>query len=545
MSQDLCNVFNSASALFSCDIWPLFRKHATQKEQETVGRVFVICLVMASIMWIPVIQEMQGGQLFIYIQAVAAMFAPPICAVYVCAVLWKRTNETGAFWSLMIGFGLGVLRMAMSFMYKEPSCGQHVDERPWMLKHVHYMYYAAFLFWATITCTVLISYYTKPPAPFRLIRTTYWTRFDTNIRKDDKNVFEMKYSGATTRNSQQPTAQVTANNITSEGAAPPQLAPRASEDMSTSGSDAFLSSRSSQQRLFTIEEQQEKKTADLSSVMVDINKAAQASTAGTPQTAPVGGPPPRRALQHQASLTASATAAVRGAKDMVMAAATHFTGAPNSRIKFKNLDGEDDDEDDDDDDDDAGTTNAAESTMEDEDEDSDTARRQRQKRNRRSQSVLSAALSSYKQKQRGGYQKALNEDDEEDEDDDDDEKVNLNKSASFKNKRSDKSPTHEVSSSADDAHSGKTSTSKRPGRRSQKRTSGKLAKYEEDDDTESGRIYRCLDNSVSLLIKTRFEETILRIAVGAIILVAIGIFVLFSLPPAPPPKEVVDILIKN
>ena len=168
LMQDLCNVFNSASALFSCDIWPLFRKHATQKEQETVGRVFVICLVCASIMWIPVIQEMQGGQLFIYIQAVSALFWPPICAVYICAILWKRTNETGAFWSLMIGFALGMLRMIMSFMYKEPSCGQHVDERPWMLKHVHYMYYAAFLFWTTIAFTVLISHYTKAPAPFRV-----------------------------------------------------------------------------------------------------------------------------------------------------------------------------------------------------------------------------------------------------------------------------------------------------------------------------------------------------------------------------------------
>lgn len=166
-------MFNSASALFSCDIWPLFRKHSTSKEQETAGRVFVICLVLASIMWIPVIQEMQGGQLFIYIQAVAAMFAPPIAGVYICAVLWKRTNEPGAFWSLMIGFILGLTRMTMSFMYKEPSCGQHVDERPWILKHVHYMYYAAFLFWATIGSCMLISYYTKPPKAFRVRRQCF------------------------------------------------------------------------------------------------------------------------------------------------------------------------------------------------------------------------------------------------------------------------------------------------------------------------------------------------------------------------------------
>lgn len=148
-------------------------------------------------MWIPVIQEMQGGQLFIYIQAVAALFAPPIAAVYCCAVLWKRTNEAGAFWGMMIGFSFGIFRLVLSFMYKDPSCGQTVDERPWLLKHVHYMYYAAFLFLVGGGSATLISWLTKPPAPFRLIRTTFWTRFDTQLRKDDKNVYEMRYTGKT------------------------------------------------------------------------------------------------------------------------------------------------------------------------------------------------------------------------------------------------------------------------------------------------------------------------------------------------------------
>lgn len=147
-------------------------------------------------MWIPVIQEMQGGQLFIYIQAVSGLFAPPITAVYMCAVLWTRTNEAGAFWAMMVGFGLAIVRLVLSFMYKEPSCGQTIDERPWLL-HIHYMYYSAFLFFAAGGAAILISHLTKPPAPFRLIRTTFWTRFDTQIRKDDKNVFEMKYTGKT------------------------------------------------------------------------------------------------------------------------------------------------------------------------------------------------------------------------------------------------------------------------------------------------------------------------------------------------------------
>lgn len=56
-------------------------------------RVFVLVLIVVSICWVPVIQQMQGGQLFIYIQSVSAYLAPPIAAVYLLAVLWKRMNE--------------------------------------------------------------------------------------------------------------------------------------------------------------------------------------------------------------------------------------------------------------------------------------------------------------------------------------------------------------------------------------------------------------------------------------------------------------------
>lgn len=50
-------------------------------------------MILISILWMPVIVEMQGGQLFIYIQAISAYLSPPIAAVYLIAVLSKRANE--------------------------------------------------------------------------------------------------------------------------------------------------------------------------------------------------------------------------------------------------------------------------------------------------------------------------------------------------------------------------------------------------------------------------------------------------------------------
>jgi hypothetical protein len=58
-----------------------------------VGRVFVVVFVCVSILWIPVIEASQGSRLFDYIQSVTSFLAPPVCAIYVQAVLFQRINE--------------------------------------------------------------------------------------------------------------------------------------------------------------------------------------------------------------------------------------------------------------------------------------------------------------------------------------------------------------------------------------------------------------------------------------------------------------------
>ena len=56
-------------------------------------RVFVLVMCGIGVCWVPILTELQGGQLFIYIIAISAYLAPPVAAVYLIAVLWKRSNE--------------------------------------------------------------------------------------------------------------------------------------------------------------------------------------------------------------------------------------------------------------------------------------------------------------------------------------------------------------------------------------------------------------------------------------------------------------------
>ena len=69
----------------------------------------------------------------------------------------------GAFWGLMFGFMIGMVRMVLSFFYHEPMCGE-VDTRPFFVAKIHYMYFATFLFWVTIIVDIVISLLTSPPS---------------------------------------------------------------------------------------------------------------------------------------------------------------------------------------------------------------------------------------------------------------------------------------------------------------------------------------------------------------------------------------------
>ena len=93
LMSDLTSIFNSSSTLFTVDIYKQFNKKASNKQLMIVGRLFVLLMVVVGILWIPIIQNMQGAQLYIYIQSVAAYLSPPIAAVYLIAILWKKANE--------------------------------------------------------------------------------------------------------------------------------------------------------------------------------------------------------------------------------------------------------------------------------------------------------------------------------------------------------------------------------------------------------------------------------------------------------------------
>lgn len=93
LMADLTSVFNSSSTLFTVDIFQQIYKKPSNSVLMIVGRLFALLMVGIGILWIPIIKNMQGAQLYIYIQSVTAYIAPPIAAVYLVAILWIKANE--------------------------------------------------------------------------------------------------------------------------------------------------------------------------------------------------------------------------------------------------------------------------------------------------------------------------------------------------------------------------------------------------------------------------------------------------------------------
>ncbi|MGH0183322.1 UNVERIFIED_CONTAM: hypothetical protein FKN15_015277 [Acipenser sinensis] len=54
-------------------------------------RVFIVILVVVSILWIPIIQSANSGHLFVL--AINSYLSPPIAALFLMVVFWKRVNE--------------------------------------------------------------------------------------------------------------------------------------------------------------------------------------------------------------------------------------------------------------------------------------------------------------------------------------------------------------------------------------------------------------------------------------------------------------------
>ncbi len=121
LMSSLASLFNSVSTLFTVDVYQKLKPETSQKKLVVIGRTTTVVMTALGLLWLPIMKAISGGGLYQYIQSVQAFLAPPIVAVFLTGLLWKRMNLRGACWGLGLGFVLGMAKLAANAKWGTPT----------------------------------------------------------------------------------------------------------------------------------------------------------------------------------------------------------------------------------------------------------------------------------------------------------------------------------------------------------------------------------------------------------------------------------------
>ena len=168
LMSSLSSVFNSCSTLISLDIYKKLKPNTPDKQLVRVGQISTIFMVLLGLAWIP-FMDLLSGQLFVYLQNVQAYIAPPIAAVFLIGVFWRRVNSNGAIASLITGFVLGIGRLIADLNQDSLSGVLYA------VTDINFLHYAFYLFIICTIVLIVVSLATEAPADEKVRDLTFQT----------------------------------------------------------------------------------------------------------------------------------------------------------------------------------------------------------------------------------------------------------------------------------------------------------------------------------------------------------------------------------
>lgn len=172
LMSSLSSVFNSCSTLVTWDVYRELYPDASEQRLVWVGRISTVILTVLGLAWIPFMSYV-SDQLYTYLQSVQGYIAPPIAAVFLLGVFWKRVNAKGALASLLSGFVLGALRLVLELVNGPQQAGLP-DGTVWaVLAEINFLHFAFFLFLVCVAILVFVSLATAAPARRKIAGLTY------------------------------------------------------------------------------------------------------------------------------------------------------------------------------------------------------------------------------------------------------------------------------------------------------------------------------------------------------------------------------------
>ena len=177
LMSSLSSVFNSCSTLITLDIYKKLRPESSERRLVLVGQASTVVLVLLGLAWIPLMQNI-SGVLYKYLQSVQAYISPPIAAVFLLGLAWRRLNAAGAMASLVTGFALGMGRLVLELRRDALDGLLHAYAT------INFLHFAILLFVVCSGVLVVVSLLTRPPTDEKVRGLTFETAEEGSSRRD-------------------------------------------------------------------------------------------------------------------------------------------------------------------------------------------------------------------------------------------------------------------------------------------------------------------------------------------------------------------------
>ena len=171
LMSSLDSTLNASATLVTRDFFVRFTKtEPSQAAQIWLGRITITVVVIAGILWAPVIGK--ADTIWKYLQIVSAYMAVPIAAAVLTGVLWRRGNNAGALSAMVFGIAVGILMMVDSLWEGGLI---PILQTPIMSSFMHRSLVAFLL---SVAVMVVVSSLTAAPPKSRVERVCFeWSGF--------------------------------------------------------------------------------------------------------------------------------------------------------------------------------------------------------------------------------------------------------------------------------------------------------------------------------------------------------------------------------
>ena len=190
LMSSLASVFNSCSTIFTIDIYKKLKPEKSEKSLLQIGKIATGFIVLLGIIWIPIMEKIGGGVMYQYLQNVQSYIAPPVTAVFLLGIIWKRVNSSAAITTLLAGFVLLVIRLGSEIFYQsEISSNQVVSNLMYDFATINFAHMAIFMFIFSVILCVSVSLVTSPPDYKLIIGLSFGTLTDQQ-KQDQRNSYD-------------------------------------------------------------------------------------------------------------------------------------------------------------------------------------------------------------------------------------------------------------------------------------------------------------------------------------------------------------------